>query len=361
MTRAARLPSLRAGAILAVVDLVAVSPAGLCCAPGGFHVDPWAPAATAVITHAHADHLRAGCERYVCALPSVPLLERRLPPGARIEGVPYGERLRLGEVTVSLHPAGHVLGSAQVRIEGRGQVWVVTGDFKRAPDPTCAPFEVVPCDVLVTEGTFALPIYRWRPAEAVVRDLLAWVEGCGARGRAAVLFCYALGKAQRVLAELARLTERTAWLHGSIAPLVDVYRHAGVRMLPCALVTEAPRGTRFAGELVLAPPSAHRSPWLRRLGDLETALASGWMRVRGVRRRRGVDRGFALSDHADWPALLATIRETGARRVLVTHGHADALVRHLREQGLEAEALATEFQGEADVYAGFLEPSEAGA
>ncbi len=340
------------------MDLLAAAPAGLFCAPGGFHVDPWAPAGTAVITHAHADHLRAGSERYLCAAPAVPLLERRLPPGTRIEGVAYGQRLRLGEATVSLHPAGHVLGSAQVRIEAQGRVWVATGDFKRAPDPTCAPFEVVPCDVLVTEATFALPIYRWRPAGDVMREVLAWVESCAARGRAAVLFCYALGKAQRLLAELAALTERRVWLHGAMAPLVEVYRAAGVRMLPCALVTEAPRGARFAGELVLAPPSAHRSPWLRRVGDLETGLASGWMRVRGVRRRRGFDRGFALSDHADWPALLRTVRESGARRVLVTHGHADALVRQLREDGLEADALATEFQGEADVFAGFLEPSE---
>lgn len=340
------------------MDLLASSSAGLFCAPGEFHVDPWAPAGTAVITHAHADHLRAGCERYVCATPSVPLLQRRLPPGTPIEGVAYGEPLQLGEATVSLHPAGHVLGSAQVRIAARGRVWVATGDYKRAPDPTCAPFEVIPCDVLVTEGTFALPIYRWRPAGEVVRDVLTWVERCAARGRAAVLFCYALGKAQRLLAELAALTDRTVWLHGAMAPLVSVYRDAGVRMVPTALVTEAPRGTRFAGELVLAPPSAHRSPWLRRLGELETALASGWMRVRGVRRRRGVDRGFVLSDHADWPALLRTVRETGARRVLVTHGHGEALSRHLREQGLEAEALSTEFQGEADVYAGFLEPSE---
>lgn len=347
---------------MAAPDLISPTPAGLACAAGAFHVDPWAPVETAVITHAHADHLRPGCGRYLCASASVPLLERRLPAGARIEGVPYGEAVSLGDVRVSLHPAGHVLGSAQVRLEGAQGVWVVTGDFKRAPDPTCAAFEVVPCDVLVTEATFALPIYRWRAPAAVVRDVLTWVEGCAARGRAAVLFCYALGKAQRLLAELAAMTDRTVWLHGAIAPLVQLYREAGVRMLPTALVSEAPKGQRLAGELVLAPPSAHRSPWLRRMGDQETALASGWMRVRGVRRQRGFDRGFALSDHADWPALLRTVRETGARRVLVTHGHSDALVRHLREDGLDAAALATEFQGEGDVYGGFLEPSdEAGA
>lgn len=340
-------------------DLLRPSPEGLACGAGGFHVDPWGPVETAVITHAHADHLRPGAGRYLCAAPSAPLLARRLPEGARIEPLPYGAKVTLGDVTVSLHPAGHVLGSAQVRLERGGQVWVATGDFKRAPDPTCAPFEVVPCDVLVTEATFGLPIFRWRPAGEVAREVLAWVEACAARGRAAVLFCYALGKAQRLLAELALAGrgDRPVWLHGAIAPLVDAYREAGVGLPPCAVVTAAPAGARFAGELVLAPPSAHRSPWLRRLGEQETALASGWMRVRGIRRRRGVDRGFVLSDHADWPALLRTARETGARRVLVTHGHAEPLARALREAGLDAAALPTEFQGEADFHAGFLEPA----
>ncbi|MCO5172074.1 MAG: ligase-associated DNA damage response exonuclease [Planctomycetes bacterium] len=341
-------------------DLLTPTPEGLACPAAGLHVDPWGPVDTAVITHAHADHLRPGAARYLCAAPSAPLLARRLPAGAAIEAVPYGARVPLGGVTLSLHPAGHVLGSAQVRLERGGEVWVVTGDFKRAPDPTCAPFEVVPCDVLVTEATFGLPIYRWRPAAEVVGEVVAWVRGCGERGRAAVLLCYALGKAQRVLAELAALEawgERRVWLHGAIAPLVEAYRAAGVRLAPTAVVGDAPRGARFAGELVLAPPSAHRSPWLRRLGEQESALASGWMRLRRERRRRGVDRGFVLSDHADWPALLRTARETGARRVLVTHGHTDALVRALGEAGLDAAALPTEFQGEADFHAGFLEPA----
>lgn len=357
-------------------DLVTVSPAGLACEAGGFVIDPWGPCDVAVVTHAHSDHLRPGAARYLCAGPSVPLLRRRLPPGSVIEGLAYGERRRLGATTISLHPAGHVLGSAQVRIEqvrlegggaagattGAGVgpgVWVVTGDWKRAPDPTCAPLEVVPCDVLVTEATFALPIHRWPPAEEVVGDIVAWWDACRARGRTALLFCYALGKAQRLLAELAPAApDRTVWLHGAIASVVELYRRAGVAMAPTRVVSEAPRGTRFAGELVLAPPSAHRSPWLRRLGEVETALASGWMRIRGVRRRRGLDRGFVLSDHADWPAILELVRATGARRVLATHGHADVLARHLREQGLEAGALATEFAGEADLFAGPFEPPD---
>ncbi len=324
---------------------------GLFCPPGGFHIDPWGAAATAVITHVHGDHLIAGSARYVCAAPSVPFARKRLGPDVVVEGVPYGQRFRLGEVEVSFHPAGHVLGSAQVRMEAGGQVWVVSGDYKRAPDPTCAPFEVVPCDVFVTEATFALPLYRWHEPRAVVAGILAWWDANRAAGVASVLFAYAMGKAPRILAELAALTDpdRMVMVHGAVGALVDLYREAGVRMLATALVSETARGRSFAGELVVAPPAAGGSTWMRRFGPHETAFASGWMRVRGTRRRKGFDRGFALSDHADWPALLRTIDQTGARRVLVTHGYADELARFLREKGVEAAALATRFQGEADI------------
>ena len=331
--------------------LIAPSAEGLLCPPGGFHIDPWGAAATAVITHVHGDHLIAGSARYVCAAPSVPFARKRLGPDVVVEGVPYGQRFRLGEVEVSFHPAGHVLGSAQVRMEAGGQVWVVSGDYKRAPDPTCAPFEVVPCDVFVTEATFALPLYRWHEPRAVVAEILAWWDANRAAGVASVLFAYAMGKAPRILAELATLTDpdRTVMVHGAVGALVDLYREAGVRMLATALVSETARGRSFAGELVVAPPAAGGSTWMRRFGPHETAFASGWMRVRGTRRRKGFDRGFALSDHADWPALLRTIDQTGARRVLVTHGYADELARFLREKGVEAAALATRFQGEADI------------
>ena len=331
--------------------LIAPSAEGLLCPPGGFHIDPWGAAATAVITHVHGDHLIAGSARYVCAAPSVPFARKRLGPDVVVEGVPYGQRFRLGEVEVSFHPAGHVLGSAQVRMEAGGQVWVVSGDYKRAPDPTCATFEVVPCDVFVTEATFALPLYRWHEPRAVVAEILAWWDANRAAGVASVLFAYAMGKAPRILAELATLTDpdRMVMVHGAVGALVDLYREAGVRMLATALVSETARGRSFAGELVVAPPAAGGSTWMRRFGPHETAFASGWMRVRGTRRRKGFDRGFALSDHADWPALLRTIDQTGARRVLVTHGYADELARFLREKGVEAAALATRFQGEADI------------
>jgi putative mRNA 3-end processing factor len=329
-------------------DLVAISPAGLQCAAGGFHVDPWEPVERAVVTHAHADHARPGSAAYLCAEPGVPLLRHRLGPEAEIRGVPYGDRLRLGDAVVSLHPSGHVLGAAQVRIEAGGQVWVVSGDLKRAPDPTCAAFEVVPCDVFVTEATFALPIYRWDPPARTVAEVFEWWEANRRAGVPSVLFAYALGKAPRLLAELARLTDRPVFAHGAIESFAALYRAAGVAMLPTRPLPPTRREQPLAGELVLAPPSAMGSPWMRRFADAETALASGFMRVRGTRRRRALDRGFALSDHADWPDLLRTIEETGARRVVTTHGHAEELARYLRERGVPAEAFATSFEGEAD-------------
>jgi len=301
----------------------------------------------ALITHAHGDHARTGSAAYLCAAPSAPLLRRRVGEPAVVESLGYGEPIRLGDSTVSFHPAGHVLGSAQIRIESPAGVWVVSGDYKRAPDPTCAAFEPVACDVFVTESTFALPIYRWDPAAAVVADLLAWWDGNRDRGLASIVFCYTLGKAQRLLAELAGVTDRTVLVHGMLVPVVEIYRDAGVRMLPVQPLIERARGTSLAGELVLAPPSARGTPWMRRLGDLSDALASGIMRVRGVRRQRAYDRGFVLSDHADWPALLDTIAATGAGRVLATHGHAEPLARYLRERGIDAGVMRTAWEGEA--------------
>jgi putative mRNA 3-end processing factor len=322
--------------------------AGLFCAAGGFHVDPWGAVDRALITHAHGDHARPGSAAYQCAEPCGPLLRRRFGEEVPVETLPYGERTRIGDVTVSFHPAGHVLGSAQIRIEGRDGVWVVSGDYKRAADPTCAPFEPLACDTFITESTFGLPIYRWDPVATVIDDIMGWWARNGAEGRTSILFCYTLGKAQRLLAELARVTDRPVLVHGMMMGMIDAYRDAGVPMLPVRVLTERPRGTSFAGELVLAPLSARGTPWMRRLGDLSDGFASGLMRVRGVRRQRAFDRGFVLSDHADWPALLDTVRETGASRVLATHGHADPLARHLRESGLDAGVIRTAWEGELE-------------
>lgn len=289
----------------------------------------------ALITHAHADHARQGAARYIATHDSVPILRARLGEAINITGVDYGEPLDLGATRVSFHPAGHVLGSAQIRIEHDSSVWVVTGDFKRDPDPTCVPFQVVPCDTFVTEATFALPIYRWPPPDTVAEEIYTWWQTNKASGKPSVLFCYAFGKAQRVLAELVRFTDEAVYTHGAVEKLTALYRDAGVRMLPTTPVDLRSRQV-YAGELIIAPPGAAGSRWMRRFKSASTGFCSGWMRVRGNRRRRGYDRGFVLSDHADWPGLLSTIEDTGASKILLMHGHADTLVRLLRERGVDA-------------------------
>lgn len=319
--------------------LLELRPEGLYCPAGDFHIDPVRPVPRAVLTHAHADHARPGSRRYWAAHQSAALLRQRLGSTIDLEPLDYGQAVHFGPVRVSLHPAGHILGSAQVRVEHEGAVWVVTGDFKREADPTCTPFEPLRCDTLICEATFALPVYRWPPLDQVIAEIRQWWRDCAARRRPALLFCYALGKAQRLLAELARAGDETVYLHGAMQPLVELYRQHGIRMLPTEPVAEQPRGHDYAGCLILAPPSAAGSPWMRRFHGASTAFASGWMQLRGNRRRRGHDRGFVLSDHADWPGLLRTIAESGARRVLATHGQTEVLVRHLREQGLEAAEL----------------------
>jgi putative mRNA 3-end processing factor len=288
---------------------------------------------------------------YLTAAPGVPILHKRLGEEARVEGIAYGERRTIGGVTVSFHPAGHILGSAQIRLERGGEVWVVSGDYKRQSDPTCTAFEPVPCHTFITEATFGLPVYFWDETAVVAREVLAWWEENRAAGRPSVLFCYALGKAQRLLAELAHGIDRPIYVHGAVEPLNEIYRRAGISLPPTLPVSEAGRRGDFAGELILAPPSAAGSPWMRRFANASTGFASGWMRVRGA-RRRGFDRGFVLSDHADWGELLATIRETGAERVLATHGASDVLSRYLRESGLDAAPLATPYAGEGGEVAG---------
>lgn len=325
--------------------LLVLSDSGLYCPTGDFYIDPWVAVDRALLTHAHGDHAYPGSRSYLAAASGAGLL-RRLGDLAAIETVEYGETRRIGEALVSFHPAGHILGSSQIRIEAEGQVWVFSGDYKRDPDPTCRAFEAVPCDVFITEATFALPIYRWDPTGKVIDEILRWWEGNVRAERASVLYAYSLGKAQRILAELAIRNDRKVYVHGAVESMVEAYREAGIRMAPTEKVGESQRGRSFAGELVLAPPSAFGSRWMKRLTPASTAFASGWMRLRGTRRRRGFDRGFALSDHADWPSLLRSVRESGARKVLVTHGHGDALVRFLQESGLDASPLKTKFGDE---------------
>ncbi len=323
-------------------DLIQLQSDGLVGPDRRFHIDAWGKAAVNLITHAHGDHARLGSAEYWCVIDCAPILRHRLGSEIRVRPMQYGEKARLGECWISFHSAGHIRGSAQVRIERGSDVWVVTGDYKRDPDPTCVPFEPVSCDTLITEATFALPIYHWSSSAATVSSIMRWWEWCKQERTTALLFCYALGKAQRILAELSRWTDEEVLVHGAIASLTHIYREQGVEMVPTRLASEATRDT--AGRLILAPPSAHRSPWMKRFPAVSTAFASGWMAVRGFRRQRGYQRGFVLSDHADWRGLIRTIEESRASRVLVTHGSSETFARHLREaKGLRAEPLATGF------------------
>jgi putative mRNA 3-end processing factor len=328
--------------------LIEPAAGGLYCEAGGFHIDPWEPVDRAVISHAHGDHLRYGSRSYLCADASRRLVAHRLGDLARVESAAYGQAVTIDGVRVTFHPAGHILGSAQVRVEYRGEVWVASGDYKRLPDPTCSPFEPVRCHAFITEATFALPLFTWDTPATTVGEICAWWDEMRGAGRPAVIFGYALGKAQRILAELARCTDRTVFVHGALVDLTDVYRDSGVQLPPIQRATETAKGRSFAGELVVAPLSARGSTWMRRFKDHSSAFASGWMRIRGARRRRGYDRGFALSDHADWPGLLQTIDETGAERVFVTHGYTHQFARYLGERGLDAHAWDTRYEGEPE-------------
>ena len=328
-------------------DLLQVTDRGLYCPPGDFHVDPWAAVDRAVITHAHSDHAGAGCRRYLTSEAGLGVLRARLDPEAVIDTLGPGDSLDLNGVRLSLHPAGHILGSSQVRLEYRGETWVVSGDYKVEPDTTCAPFEPVACDVFISECTFGLPIYRWRPQAEVFAEVNAWWRANVAAGKASVLLGYSLGKAQRLLAGVDP-SIGPIYTHGAVQGMTRVYRESGIDLPPTTYVGEAPAGQKWGGALIVAPPSANGTPWMRKFGDSSAGFASGWMRIRGARRRQTVDRGFVLSDHADWPGLLTAIEATGARRVLLTHGSTLPLARVLQEKGLQAETLATRYLGERD-------------
>ncbi len=324
--------------------LIQLTEAGLYCAAGDFYIDPWRAVDRAVVTHAHGDHVAWGCRHHLLSEDGARVSRARLGEAASIEAIPYGEAVHLDGVRVSLHPAGHILGSAQVRVEHGGEVWVVTGDYKTEPDATCAPFELVRCNTFVTESTFGLPIYRWDPQSAVFDAVNRWWRANREAGRASLLFGYSLGKAQRLLAGVDP-DIGPIYTHGAVERLNREYRATGIPLPPTQYAGTAgkPDWTRA---LIVAPPSARGTPWTRRFGASSTGFASGWMRIRGARRQRGVDRGFVLSDHVDWPSLIDTVLATGAERVWVTHGYTAAVVRWLEEQGIEAAIVPTRFSDE---------------
>lgn len=325
--------------------LITLTARGLYCKKGDFYVDPWKPVEKAVVTHAHADHAYRGSRNYLVAKEGENLARIRLDPESTITGQPYGEPLVINGVTVSFHPAGHILGSSQVRIEYKGETWVVSGDYKLTPDATCAPFEAVRCNYFITEATFGLPIYRWPDPSEVFGEMSDWWRRNQDRGKASVIFAYSLGKAQRVLNGVDR-SIGPIFTHGAVERLTEAYRESGIDLPSTTYAGNVTNKKEFAGSLIVAPPSAQASTWLRRFGPQSTGFASGWMMVRGARRQRAIDRGFVLSDHADWPELLTAIKSAEADTVYVTHGFSEEVVRYLNETGIHAEELKTKFVGD---------------
>lgn len=313
---------------------------GLFSTSGNFFIDAWIPTPICIITHAHGDHAYPGHDLYIGTPETIKIIQHRLGKDFPCRSIEYNQKIKLGNCWVSLHPAGHILGSSQIRIEDSKSVTVISGDYKRALDPTCRPFEIIECDIFVTESTFALPIYKWPKNEIIEKQIYNWWQENIEKGHPSVLFCYALGKAQRIMSMLNKLSKETIYLHGAIYPLCQLYRELGIEMIDFAPVSEKTKNEDFKKALILAPTSAIGTPWMKRFPSCKTAFASGWMEVRGTRRRKALDRGFVLSDHADWDELIKTIEQTKAKIVLTTHGNSAILARYLQEEkGIDAREL----------------------
>jgi putative mRNA 3-end processing factor len=328
-------------------DLIQNSPCGLSIAGADCFIDAWRAVDRTIVTHAHSDHARRGSKRYLCATEGAPLLRARMNPDAIIDTVEYGEPVDINGVIISLHPAGHVRGSAQVRVERGGEVWVVTGDYKLQPDPTTTPFELVRCHTFITECTFGLPIFRWAGTAIPMAQLHAWWQHNQSIGRTSIVLAYSLGKAQRILS-LLDPSIGPILLHGAIATMTDAYRASGCNLPPTEHASLENAKKHRGKALVIAPQSAMNSPWARKFGASSVGSASGWMSVRGFRRRGGIDRGFVISDHVDWPGLLDTVAATGASRVIATHGYTGVVSRYFQERGLQTGEFATRFGGEEE-------------
>lgn len=318
---------------------------GIYCPAGDFYIDPWRPVPRALITHGHSDHARPNMGQYLATDTAAPVIQHRLGEGARIDTIKYGETRRIGGATVSFHPAGHVPGSAQIRIEVAGQVWVASGDYKTVDDGLSEAFEPVKCHAFITESTFGLPVFKWTPQDILSQQLNDWWATNAAAGRPSILTAYALGKAQRLMRSV----------DASIGPMLTVtaventnavLRAQGIALPDTTQITEDVSAKTHPGALIIATPGSTTQHWARRFPQAATAFASGWMALRGVRRRRGTDRGFIVSDHADWVGLNDAIKATGAEKIFVTHGYTGQFQRYLSEQGYDAHVVSTEYTGD---------------
>lgn len=316
---------------------------GIYCPPAKVYLDPWKPVDKALITHGHADHSRYGHKAYITHESNVPIISHRLGD-INVSGVRFRESVNINNVKFTFHPAGHIPGSSQIRVEHKGEVWVFTGDYKTEIDGVSEPYEPVKCDTFITECTFGLPAFKWTPQAEVMHNINTWWAQNKAEGKCSILFAYSLGKAQRLLKHLDPSIGKIM-THGAIENMTEVLRPM-IDMPATALITrDTPKGD-FKGSLVLAPPSAHGSTWIRKMVPYVTASASGWMTFRGARRRRAIDKGFVMSDHCDWPALLQSIEATGAEKIICTHGYTDIFSRYLRSIGYDARTEETQYEGE---------------
>jgi len=319
----------------------------ICCPDANVHIDPWKPADFAIITHAHSDHARYGCKHYLAHKDSETILRMRLGEDISLQTVEYGEAFTINGVQFSLHPAGHIIGSAQVRVERQGEVWVASGDYKLQDDHFCPPFEPVKCHTFITESTFGLPVYKWMPQNDVMAEILEWWEQNRLQGKTSILMGYALGKMQRLIKNLMPFPH-TVYTHGAIYNINEKLRAAGFDLPYIPLATRETDKKRFAGSLVLAPSSVQSSPWLKRFEPYSTGYCSGWMAIRGAKNRMPIDRGFVLSDHADWDELNMAIAATDAENVYVTHGYTDVFARWLNENGIRAAEVETMYGDEEE-------------
>ncbi|MFK8103898.1 MAG: ligase-associated DNA damage response exonuclease [Saprospiraceae bacterium] len=326
-------------------DLLQFTAKGIWCEQADIFIDPWKPVNRAMITHGHADHSRWGNQHYLATASAAPVIKYRLGD-INLQTIEYGEKLNINGVQFSFHPAGHILGSAQIRVEYKGEVWVASGDYKLEDDGFAEAFELVKCDAFITESTFGLPVYNWQPQAEIFAAVNAWWKKNAADGKITLITGYSLGKAQRILDNLDPSIGKI-YTHGAVENINEVMRAQGVQLPDTIRVTKDIPVKDYLGNLVLAPPSALNSAWMKKFKPISIGIASGWMSLRGARRRKAVERGFVLSDHVDWKDLNKVVKATEAEKIIVTHGYTSVYTNYLREQGLDAYTAETEFTGES--------------
>lgn len=325
-------------------DLLQFTSKGIWCAQANIFIDPWKPVDKAFITHGHADHSRYGSKAYLATTTAAPVIKYRLG-NINIKTINYGEKITINGVNFSFHPAGHILGSAQIRVEYKGEIWVASGDYKLEDDGFAEPFEPIKCHTFITESTFGLPVFNWKPQAEIFSDINDWWRQNAAEGKVTFITGYSLGKAQRILEGLDQSIGKI-YTHGAVENINEVIRNQGINLPDTIRVTREINPKDYPTNLVLAPPGALNSAWMKKFKPLSIGIASGWMAMRGARRRKAAERGFVLSDHVDWKDLNTAVKETGAERVIVTHGYTSIYTQYLQELGLDAQVAQTEFTGE---------------